>query len=315
MPESLARRRILVTGGAGFIGSHLVERAVAQGAFVRVLDDFSTGSRVNLSAIIDRIEIVEGSIGSPAVCSAAMHDIEYVLHCAAVTSVDLSLQQPARTIDVNVSGTCNVLGAAREAKVTRVVYASSSSVYGTGVPAPQREGHEGTVQSPYALSKAMSEQLAELFYRCFGLSAVGLRFFNVYGPRQSPTSSYAAVIPTFLQALRDGRPLSIHGTGGQTRDFVHVADVAEVVLSALTTARATTGVYNVGTGTATSIRELAEAVCGLRVGASELRYGPGRADDIAESRADQTRFEQVFGKRDWISMREGLRLTADELVA
>ena len=306
----LKGRRLLVTGGAGFIGSHVVERALALGAKVRVLDDFSTGSERNLRPFLDRIEVVEADVAELAACQTAMRGVDSVVHFAAIVAVEYSLQAPARTLAVNVTGTANILQAAHEAGAERVVYASSSSVYGDA-PAPHREGHEGTPGSPYALSKLMAEHLAAQFYRCYGLSALGLRFFNVYGPRQSADSYYAAVVSRFLHAASRREPLTIHGTGNQSRDFVYVHDVAAATLVALTSAQTTTGVFNVGTGKPTTIRELASSIQALLPGLHQLRSEAARENDILLSLADMKRFEQSFGWRPETPLAEGLKATAE----
>lgn len=240
-----------------------------------------------------------------------MRDVELVVHLAAIASVDYSLQQPANTLRVNVAGSANIMQAARDASVARIVYASSSSVYGADLSPPHREANEGVSHSPYALSKSMTEQLARLHHRCYGTSAIGLRFFNVYGPRQDPNGSYAAVIPRYLLARRHGQSLTIYGTGSQSRDFVHVSDVASATLLALTANQVTSGVYNVGTGRPTTILELAELVTSLLPGSMDHQFAPGRAYDLAESYADMTQFELAFGTRTWLSVRDGLRLTAE----
>ncbi|MFP5287555.1 MAG: NAD-dependent epimerase/dehydratase family protein, partial [Thermoanaerobaculia bacterium] len=209
---------VLVTGGAGFIGSHLVDALVARGARVRVLDDLSTGRRENLQDA----ELIEGDIRNPEICRAACEGVEYVFHQAALGSVPRSLIDPGASIAVNVTGTANVFAAAREAR--RVIYASSSSVYGDGETVVKREGEEGRPLSPYAASKAMGEELAEVFGRCYGQELIGLRYFNVYGPRQSPDGPYAAVVPRLFQACREGEAPVIHGDGEQSRDFTWVGD-------------------------------------------------------------------------------------------
>jgi nucleoside-diphosphate-sugar epimerase len=195
---------VLVTGGAGFIGSHLVDALLERGARVRVLDNFATGRRENLAHSIGRIELMEGDIRDAATCGRACDGVAVVFHQAALGSVPRSMKDPATTIAVNVGGTANVFAAARDAKVSRVVYASSSSVYGDSDKLPKREGEEGKPLSPYALSKVMNEQLADVFTLCFGVELIGLRYFNVYGPRQDPQGPYAAVIPRFFAAVLSG---------------------------------------------------------------------------------------------------------------
>jgi nucleoside-diphosphate-sugar epimerase len=224
-----------------------------------------------------------------------------------VGSVPRSLHDPATTIEVNVGGTCNLLAAAREEGVRRVVYASSSSVYGDSVLSPKREGREGRPLSPYAASKRMDEELAEVFARCFALETVGLRFFNVYGPRQEPDGPYAAVIPRFFSALLAGRPATIFGDGTQSRDFTWVGDaVRATVAAALAPAAACGRAYNVGSGRATTLIELERTVRELAGGGPEPRFAPPRAGDVAHSLADTEAAESALGFRSESTLRAGL---------
>ena len=303
---------VLVTGGAGFIGSHLVEALVAEGAGVRVLDDFSSGRRESLAHLGARVEVLDGDVRDLGACAAACRGAGIVFHLAALGSVPRSLSEPAPTIAVNVGGTANVLAAAVEAAVARVVYASSSAVYGDAPGLPQREGEEGRPLSPYALSKSMGEQLAAQFARNFGLETVGLRYFNVYGPRQDPEGPYAAVVPRFLAAARAGRPLEIHGDGEQSRDFTHVADaVAATLLAALAPAAACGRAYNVAGGRSVSVNELAGAVLELAGGGPPPRHLPARAGDVPHSRADLAAATRELGYSPRVALAEGLRRTWD----
>lgn len=213
--HDLAGLRILVTGGAGFIGSHLVDALLNWGAAVRVLDNFETGRRSNLAHLADRIELFEDDIRDLDACQHACQGMTYVLHQAALGSVPRSMATPANTLAVNVAGTANVFTAARDQNVRRVVYASSSSVYGTSETLPKREGDEGEPVSPYALSKRMNEELADVFERCFAMQLVGLRYFNVYGPRQDPNGPYAAVIPRFFAGCRANQAPVISATASK----------------------------------------------------------------------------------------------------
>lgn len=280
---------VLVTGGAGFIGSHLVDALLARGARVRVLDDLATGGLENLADCLARIELVQGDIRDPATCSSACEGVSYVFHQAALGSVPRSIVDPARTISVNVAGTATVFAAARAAHVRRVIYASSSSVYGDSELLPRREGEEGRPLSPYALSKVMTEQLAETFARCDGMELVGLRYFNVYGPRQNPDGPYAAVIPRFFRAfLEDAAPV-IYGDGTQSRDFTYVADaVAANLFAAGAHNPACRNSYNVATGRCTTIRELAGAVREAVGSGLDPSYAPTRPGDVRGSFADLT---------------------------
>src|SRR5439155_19822468 len=217
--------RYLVTGGAGFIGSHVVEHLVAAGHDVVVLDYFSTGRRENLAAVADRVRVVEGSITDADVCRGAMADVDCVLHQAAATSVQGSVAQPLATHHVNATGTLNVLVAARDTRVRRVVYAGSTSAYGNPATLPNSEDQETRPLSPYAASKLAGEEYCSAFYATYGLETVVLRYFNVFGPRQDPNSQYAAVVPRFIAAALQAEPPTIYGDGNQTRDFVYVSNV------------------------------------------------------------------------------------------
>ena len=245
---------VLVTGGGGFIGSHLADALVARGAVVRVLDNFSTGSRSNLEHLTDRIELVEGDLRDSENCIRACSGCRFVFHQAALGSVPRSIADPATTIAVNVSGTANLFAAAHEAGVERVVYASSSSVYGDHPDLPKHEERVGRPLSPYAWSKRMNEDLAAAFEDAFGLELVGLRYFNVYGPRQSPTGPYAAVVPRFFLALLEGESPVIYGDGGQSRDFTAVADAVAANLLAATAPKAAGRSFNVAGGGNISLR-------------------------------------------------------------
>jgi nucleoside-diphosphate-sugar epimerase len=283
----LKGRRVLVTGAAGFIGSHLVDALIERGAIVRALDDYVTGHRNNLAQCLDQIEMIEGDVRDLPTCRRACSAIEVVFHQAALGSVPRSLVDPATTIAVNVGGTANVFSAAREAGVGRLVYASSSSVYGDSDRLPKREGEEGHPLSPYALSKKMNEELADIFSRCYAMELIGLRYFNVYGPRQDPDGPYAAVIPRFFAAYLSGEPPVIYGDGGQSRDFTYVADaVFANLLAALAPRSACAGAYNVAGGSGTSVIELARLVREAVGGGLNPRFEPPRPGDVMHSLAD-----------------------------
>ncbi len=296
MPQRFDSVPVLVTGGAGFIGSHLVDALLAQGAVVRVLDNLATGRRANLEHCRERVELVEGDIRDLATCRRACRDAAYVFHQAALGSVPRSMADPATTVAVNVAGTANVFAAARDAEVRRVVYASSSSVYGDSDRLPKREGEEGVPLSPYARSKAMNEELAETFARCFAMELIGLRYFNVYGPRQDPEGPYAAVIPRFFKACLAGEAPVIYGDGEQSRDFTYVADaVAANLLAAAAPGSACGRAYNVAAGRRTTVNELARAVarqCGTDLGPRHAEPRPG---DVRHSQADPTRAREHLG--------------------
>lgn len=303
----LLSSRVLVTGGAGFIGSHLVEALVRAGAVVRVFDDFSTGRVQHLAPVADRVEIIEGDIRSLSRCRQACAGAHYVFHLAALGSVPRSLEDPAESIAVNVAGTANVLAAARDSGARRVVYASSSSVYGDSESSPKKEGEEGRPLSPYAASKAMDEELGRLFGDCFELPTIGLRFFNVYGPRQNPQGAYAAVIPRFFASLLCGRPVTIYGDGFQSRDFTFVGDaVAAQLAAALAPAAASGRAYNVGSGHSTTLRELERSIRELVGGGPPPLFAPSRQGDVKHSLAATDDAAKAFGFRARTELRQGL---------
>jgi nucleoside-diphosphate-sugar epimerase len=285
--RGLSDRLVLVTGGAGFIGSHLVDALLARGARVRVLDNFATGRRENVAPNLGKIDLVEGDIRDASACRRAADGAHFVFHLAALGSVPRSLEDPATTIAVNVSGTANVFSAARDAGVQRVVYASSSSVYGDSETLPKREGQEGRPLSPYAASKQMNEILADVFARSFSMELVGLRYFNVYGPRQSPEGPYAAVIPRFFKACLSGESPVIYGDGQQSRDFTYVADaVAANLLAAVAPKEAAGRAYNVAGGRRTTVGEVAATIRRLVGRGGEVRHEPPRPGDVQHSLAD-----------------------------
>ena len=303
---------ILVTGGAGFIGSHLVESLVESGSPVRVLDDFSTGREENLAPIRDRIELLRGDLRDEGICRRAVEGVGLVFHQAALGSVPRSLARPERTLGVNVGGTGNLLAAAREAGVERFVYASSSSVYGDSSRLPKREGEEGAPLSPYALSKRMNEELADVFQRCYDLGTVGLRYFNVYGPRQDPAGPYAAVVPRFVERGLRGEAMTIHGDGEQSRDFTYVADAVRAnLLAAEAGKEATNRVFNVAGGRRVTVNELARRIRELTKSGTPPRHGPARPGDVRHSLADLTEAERGLGYAPTVSLEEGLRRTVE----
>lgn len=297
---------VLVTGGAGFIGSHLVEALLERGARVRVLDNLATGSLDNLSTVSDRIEWLEGDVREVATCRRACTGVGLVFHQAALGSVPRSMEDPATTLAVNAGGTANLFTAARDAGVDRVVWASSSSVYGDSERLPKREGEEGSPLSPYALSKSMGEQMAEVFGRCFGLETIGLRYFNIYGPRQTPDGPYAAVVPRFFHALLAGEAPTVHGDGEQSRDFTYVGDAVEANLRAARAPGEGCGrSYNVAPGSRTTVNELAAEIRRL-VGGPEPVHGPPRPGDVRHSKADPTAAREMLGFEARTRLADGL---------
>ncbi len=289
-------RLALVTGGAGFIGSHLVGALVDSGVGVRILDDLSSGRRENLADVAGKVEIREGDIRSLPAVQSACEGVDIVFHLAAVGSVPRSMKDPALTLAVNVGGTANVFTAARDAGARRIVYASSSSVYGDSEALPKREGEEGRPLSPYALSKVMNEQLADVFARCYGLEMIGLRYFNVFGPRQLPDGPYAAVIPRFFKACLQGESPVIYGDGHQSRDFTFVSDAVRAnLLAASAPASSCSAAYNVAGGRGVTVNDLAAAVRSLVGGGSVPRYEAPRTGDVPHSRADLARARAGLG--------------------
>jgi nucleoside-diphosphate-sugar epimerase len=310
--RTLDGKAVLVTGGAGFIGSHLVDRLLELGCTVRVLDDLSTGRRENLAHCIDRVEFIEGDIRDLDTCRVACSQIEVVFHQAALGSVSRSMKDPSTTLAVNVSGTANIFTSARDAGVRRVVYASSSSVYGDSEKLPKREGEEGRPLSPYALSKRMCEELADQFHRSFGTEVVGLRYFNVFGPRQSPEGPYAAVIPRFFAALlRDEAPV-IYGDGAQSRDFTPVAEAVRANLLAASAELVDAGlVVNVATGHRTTIEDLAREIGRIVGNERSPEHDEPRPGDVRHSHADLARATARIGYASRTTLAEGLALCLD----
>jgi nucleoside-diphosphate-sugar epimerase len=303
--------RWLVTGGAGFIGSHLAEALVGKGETVRIADSFITGNRQNLAAAGDRAELVEGDLADPAVAARAVAGIDYVLHQAAIPSVPRSVKDPATSNRANVDATLQLLIAARDAQVKRVVYAGSSSAYGDTPTLPKREDMPTHPLSPYALQKLVGEQYMQLFTALYGLETVSIRYFNVFGPRQDPSSPYSGVIALFVTALLAGKAPTIVGDGGQTRDFTYVANVVDGVLRAATAPGASGEVINVATGRQISISELAKTlgeIIGVTAAPVHIDSRPG---DVRDSLADISKAKAILGYEPTVGLEEGLRKTVD----
>jgi nucleoside-diphosphate-sugar epimerase len=300
----------LVTGGAGFIGSHIVEEFVARGEKIRVLDNFLTGKRENIAPFLDRIELIEGDIRDPAVCRLAVEGVDDVLHQAALPSVPRSIENPVLSHDINVNGTLNMLRAALEAKVERFVFASSSSVYGDDARLPQKEGQEGNVLSPYALSKKVDEMYGSLFYKLYGLKTIALRYFNVFGPRQDPFSQYAAAVPLFITRFLAGQSPTIFGDGEQSRDFTFVANVVEANRRALDApAEALGQVFNIACGEPMTVNTLAGDIKRLTAASADPVYAPPRPGEIRHSLADISKAGRLLGYAPVRSSRDGLAET------
>jgi UDP-glucose 4-epimerase len=308
-----ADRSALVTGGAGFIGAHLVEQLLVGGWSVRVLDDYSTGRDVNLAACCDRIELIRGDVCDEGVVAQAADGVDVIFHFAAVASVPQSLADPPRTNAVNIGGTVAVLEAARRNGVSRVVYAASSSAYGNGPELPKSESMDSQPVSPYALQKVTGEAYCGLYTAEFGLETVVLRFFNVYGPRQDPASEYAAVIPRFIDAALAERPPDIYGDGGQTRDFVFITDVVQANLLAAVATAASGRVINIATGTRTSLNELWAEVCAVVGVELPARHVDPRPGDVRDSFASLESARAFLGYEPAVDLREGLTQTVESL--
>jgi UDP-glucose 4-epimerase len=305
---------VLVTGGAGFIGSNLVRRLVELGDDVRVLDNFSTGNRANLAELAGEVEIVEGELRSYERVHNAVRGVELVFHQGALPSVPRSVHDPLTTSAVNVEGTLNVLLAARDEEVRRVVFASSSSVYGNAGELPRRENQHTDPISPYGVSKLAAERYCVAFSRVYRLETVALRYFNVFGPNQDPTSQYAAVVPRFIAAVHEGRPVPIHGDGTQSRDFTYVANIVDANVLAAEADGVNGAVLNVATGRGLSVNELADAIgetLGLPV---EKEYLPQRAGDVRDSWADVEDARRLLGYEPTVTLEEGLQLAAEHFV-
>ncbi len=307
---------VLVTGGAGFIGSNLVRALLDRGDRVRVLDNFATGNRQNLDGIekgrAARLDVVEGDIRDPGVCLSACRNAEIVFHQAALGSVPRSIEDPSTTDAVNIHGTVNVFSAAREAGVRRVAYASSSSVYGDEPSLPKVEGRIGRPLSPYALTKVTNERYADLFSSLYGMTLVGLRYFNIFGPRQSPDGPYAAVIPRFIQALLSKKAATINGDGEQSRDFTYVANAVQANLKAASAGLpAGHHVFNVACGQRFTLNELYRILSGMVESPVLPVHGPARPGDVRHSLADITAIREKLGYLPETAMEDGLRRTLD----
>lgn len=298
----------VVTGGAGFIGSHVVERLLARGDRVRVADDFSSGRRQNVPARPD-VELLEGDLADADVARRAVADSDYVIHLAAIPSVPRSVKDPVRTHRANVDGTLNVLLAARDAGVKRLVFAGSSSVYGDAAVLPKREDMRPSPLSPYALQKLIGEQYCQLFTKLYGLETVTTRFFNVFGPRQQPGSPYSGVISLFIEALASGRRPTVHGDGRQTRDFTFVADVVTGVLRCCEAPHVAGEVINVAAGGRISLLDLIRTLQTILNQTAEPVFGPPREGDVRDSQADIEKARRQLDFSPAVAFEDGLRQT------
>jgi nucleoside-diphosphate-sugar epimerase len=298
----------LVTGGAGFIGSHLSEELIRRGHTVRVVDSLITGKRRNL-AHLPQVEFLDGDLAESGVAERAVRGMDYVLHQAAIPSVPRSVLDPATSNRANITASLNVLVAARDARVKRLVYAGSSSAYGNTPTLPKREDMPTNPLSPYALQKLVAEQYCQMFTRLYGLETVTIRYFNVFGPRQDPGSPYSGVISLFASALLEGRRPTIYGDGGQTRDFTYVANVVDGVLRACEAPKASGEVINLACGTRISLNDLLKAMNTIVGTSIEPIYAADRAGDVRDSQADITKARALLNYTPIVPLEEGLTHT------
>jgi UDP-glucose 4-epimerase len=302
--------KCLVTGGAGFIGSHIAETLAKRGDSVRILDNLSTGSVENFAAFKNQVEFVQGDLREPGDVRRAVEGVEVIFHQAALRSVPRSVDDPLSSNNVNITGTLQLLIAARNAKVRRVVYASSSSVYGDNLQFPQVETMRLSPISPYATSKLAAENYCAVFAKTFGLETVALRYFNVFGPRQHPESQYAAVIPKFLQSIRDHQPLEVHWDGKQSRDFTYIENVVNAnLLSA--SARGVAGeAFNIASGHSISLLQVIKELEKLSGRKLERQHSPRRAGDIRKTWADIRKAKRLLRYKPAVSFAAGLQRTS-----
>ncbi|OGP99510.1 MAG: Vi polysaccharide biosynthesis protein VipB/TviC [Deltaproteobacteria bacterium RBG_19FT_COMBO_46_12] len=305
--------KVLVTGGAGFIGSHLTEALLQEGHRVRVLDDFSTGKRENLifNKEYPSLEIIEGDIRHLAICQKAMKDIEYVFHQAALPSVQRSVEDPLGSNAVNGGGTLNILFAAREETVKRVIYASSSSIYGDTPTLPKHEEMLSHPLSPYALQKYIGEQYCRLFYQLYGLETVSLRYFNIFGPKQDPNSIYSAVIPKFIDALLQGSPPIIFGDGEQSRDFTYIGNVVQANLLAMSAEHLHGEAINIACAERTSLNQLVNLLRKILGSKLSPVYEEPRKGDVRHSLADIRKGKELLNYEPKVGVELGLKKTVE----
>lgn len=303
--------KYLVTGGAGFIGSHIVERLVRDGESVRVLDNFATGKRQNIAPFGSKVELVEGDLRKPADCAKACAGVEIVFHEGAVPSVPVSVEDPITSHEANIDGTFNILMAARDAKCRRLIYAASSSAYGDQPELPKRETARPDPLSPYAVNKLVGEYYLSVFNKCYGLETLSVRYFNVFGPRQDPKSQYAAAIPAFVTAIMRNESPTIYGDGEQTRDFTYIDNVVHANLLAAKAPKVSGEVVNIACGERVSVNQIIAEINKLLGKNVPSKYVPERAGDVKHSLADITLARTLIGFEPVVSFADGLRLAID----
>ena len=302
----------LVTGGAGFIGSHIAAALVGQGARVRIIDDLSTGHRENIGEIGGEVDFVQASLADGKKVASALEDVELVFHEAAIPSVPRSVETPAETHEASINGTFSLLLAARDKRVRRIIYAASSSAYGDQPESPKHEDMRPDPLSPYAVAKLVGEYYCQVFSRVYGLETVSLRYFNVFGPRQDPSSQYSGVISRFISALLNGERPMIYGDGEQSRDFTYVSNVVNANLLAAESAAAVGSVINIANGRSVTINHVLELLKEL-TGRIDVKaeHAPPRTGDVRDSLADLTLAHSLLGYNPSVGLEEGMRLTLD----
>lgn len=303
--------RYLITGGAGFIGSNIVEELLRRNEKVRVLDNFVTGKRENIKPFLEKIELIVGDIRDKRILKQALKGIDYVIHEAAIRSVLKSIENPVLTNEVNVTGTLNLLIASKDAKVKRFIYASSSSIYGQTSSFPQKESQKPDPISPYAVSKLAAENYCIIFAKNFGLETVSLRYFNVFGPRQNPESRYSAVIPAFIERLLKDLPPTIDGDGRQKRDFTYIDNVVEATLKAVAAPNIVGRVINIGCGDSISILEMAKILNEILKKNIKPEFGSPRPGDVQKTQADITEMKELLKFSSKVDFSEGLKRTVE----
>jgi UDP-glucose 4-epimerase len=304
----------LVTGGAGFIGSNIVEELIKNGENVRIIDNFITGKKENIKELLGKIELIEGDIRDINIVKKAVKGVDFILHQAALRSVPKSVDNPLDTNDSNITGTLNVLIAARDLGIKKVVYASSSSVYGDAEKLPEDENQLPKPKSPYAVSKLCGEYYCKVFSELYRLETVSLRYFNVFGPRQDPESKYAAVIPIFIKNALNDEPLEIHGDGLQSRDFTYVKNVVDANIKACNSKNLKGEVFNIGCGERYSVLEIAKLISKILKKELKYNYTHPRPGDVRHTHADISKAKKILGYEENVKFEQGLKRTIEYFI-